>query len=426
MKVAVVGLGYVGLPLLIRLSQLHFNVLGVDINSQKINKLQKGLLPFAQMEPSLPEFFRKEYTKGKLIFSTSFEKLKERDLIFVCVDTPIVGGTPKYQSLTKALGSIGNNLKKSSTVIIESTVAPNTGKNIVTPILEKQSKLKVNQDFYVATVPERIRPNHIFEQLTTLSRVIGVSDEKIMSKLKEVYSQITSGEINLTDLTTAETVKTVENSYRDVNIAFANEVALACEELGVNVWEVRKLVNKSPFHNMHEPGAGVGGHCIPKDPWLLVSSVKKHQMRLVKTARAINDNMPSHVFTLLQGALKKEGINIASAKAAILGYSYVGNSDDTRNSPTETLLKILQSKKIKYTVHDPLVKEFSNHSIVETVRGADILIFMVEHDVYKQIDYKKIAKLMKTKIIIDGRNIVDPAIVKRLKFMYKAVGNTLE
>lgn len=425
MKAAVIGLGYVGLPLAIRLSQLNFDVLGVDINIEKIRKLQKGILPFAQTEPSLQDYFSKVYKKGKLAFSSSFEKLTERDLIFICVDTPIIGKVPNYQSLTNALKSIALNLRRGSVVIIESTVAPNTCKNLVIPILQKQSKLKINQDFFVATVPERVRPNHIFEQLTTLSRVIGVSDKKIESLLKKVYSKITSGDIDFTDLTTAETVKTVENSFRDVNIAFANEVAIACEEIGVDVWKVRELVNKSPFHNMHQPGAGVGGHCIPKDPWLLASSVKVNRLNLIETARKINDNMPAHIFALAREALKEKKIKITNANFVILGYSYIGNSDDTRNSPTESLIKILKNKKVKYVVHDPHVKDFLNQSVERIVKGADMLIIMVNHDEYRQVKYKKVAEAMKTKIIIDGRNLVPAEIVKKLGFVYKGVGNII-
>jgi len=424
MKAAVIGLGYVGLPLAIRLSQLDINVLGIDINTEKIRKLQKGILPFAQEEPFLLDYFKREYKKGKISFAPTFENLNKRDMVFICVDTPIIGKVPNYKSLIGALKNVAPNLKKGSIVIVESTVAPNTCKNLVIPILEKQSKLKINQDFFVATIPERIRPNHIFEQLTSLSRVIGVSDKKSISLLKKVYSRITSGAIDFTDLTTAETVKTVENSYRDVNIAFANEVAIACEELGVDVWEVRTLVNKSPFHNMHEPGAGVGGHCIPKDPWLLVSSVKKQQMPIVKTARKINDNMPNHIFILMKKALEEKNIKVKNANIAILGYSYVGNSDDTRNSPTEALVKILREKRIKYQICDPHVKEYSNKSVFDIAKDTDAVVLMVAHDLFKKINYKKLSKIMRNKIIIDGRNFISANRVIELGFTYKCIGNS--
>lgn len=423
MRVAVIGLGYVGLPLAIRLSQLDFNVLGIDINSKKIEDLQKGVLPFANDEPFLKDYFNKEHKRNKITFSTNFENISDKDLIFINVDTPIIGKVPNYSSLISAIKSIAPKLKKKSIVIIESTVSPNTSKNFLIPTIEKYSKLKINKDFFLATVPERIRPNYIFKQLTSLSRVIGVSDKKIKPSLKRVYSQITSGEIDFTDLTTAETVKTVENSFRDVNIAFANEVAIACEEIGVNVWEVMELVNKSPLHNMHQPGAGVGGHCIPKDPWLLASSIKKQNMKLIDTSRSINDNMPKHIFKLTKEALSNSGLRIKNTKLAILGYSYVENSDDTRNSPTSIFEKILKKEKIKFEIHDPLVKEYSKRSVEDIIKGSNCLVLMVSHGAYKYLDVRKISRLMSTKIIIDGRNFFDKEKVTKAGFIYKGVGN---
>lgn len=423
MKVAVIGLGYVGLPLAIKLSQLNYDVLGIDINISKVNKLKSGHLPFAQKEPKLKEYFEEEYKKGKIVFTSSFEKVKANDVIFINVDTPILNKTPNYHSLESALKSVSKFLKNGVILIIESTVAPGTTEKFVIPQIEKHSKLKVNKGFFVATVPERIRPNHIFEQLTTLSRVIGVSDKKIEPTLNRIYSQITSGEIDFTDLTTAETVKTVENSFRDVNIAFANEVAIACEKLGVDVWKVREFVNKSPFHNMHKPGAGVGGHCIPKDPWLLASSVKSQKLKIIETAREINDNMPKHIFNLAKDTLKGVGKDITNSTLAIFGYAYVENADDIRNSPTESLVKILKAKKIRYKIHDPHVKDFSSKPFYEIAKGADCLILMVGHEFYRQFNLKKIATAMSTKIIIDGRNFIDKEKTRESGFIYKGVGD---
>ncbi|OGD87321.1 hypothetical protein A3D81_01075 [Candidatus Curtissbacteria bacterium RIFCSPHIGHO2_02_FULL_40_17] len=424
MNAAVIGLGYVGLPLSIRLAQTGFGVLGIDKDQKKIELLGKNLLPFGLREPNLLSFFKQAQVSKNLKFTSTYEEIKDVDIIFISVDTPVEKRQPDIASLLAATKSIAKHLKKNQIIVIESTVAPKTTQDLIIPLLEKLSKLKLNRDFFVAVVPERIRPNYIFKQLTTLPRVIGVSDLRIKKELRIIYSKITTGKLNFTDLATAEVVKTVENAYRDVNIAFANEIALACEDLGVDVWKIRELVNKSPWRDMHKPGSGVGGHCIPKDPWLLASSVKKHQMRLIETARSINDNMPAHIFALAEEALKEKKIKIASANLAILGYAYVGNSDDTRNSPTESLIQILKNKKVKYKVHDPYVKDFSNHSVEMTAKGADVLIIMVNHDVYKKINYKKVAKVIKTKIIIDGRNLVPAELVRKLGFVYKGVGNT--
>ncbi len=423
MKIAVVGLGYVGLPLTIRLSQLNFDVSAIDINSEKIEKLQRGILPFAQDEPRLKEYFKKEYSKEKMTFSCEFTEVRDCALVFINVDTPILDKNPNYSSLISALKSISNFLKKGSIVIIESTVAPKTTEDLVIPTIEKYSKLRINKDFFVATVPERIRPNHIFEQLTTLPRVIGVSDKSITAKLKNIYSKITSGGLDFTDVTTAEVVKVAENTYRDVNIAFANELALACEELGVNVYKIRELINKSRFHDLHMPGAGVGGHCIPKDPWLLVSSVAREELGIVIRSRQVNDSMPQHMFDLIKLALAKSGISPQNSKVAILGFSFVEDTDDSRNSPTQSLVEILRSKKIKFKIHDPFVVPYKNSKLEDVIKGSDCLVLMVAHGTYKKLDPAKFGKLMRNKIIIDGRNFFDAAKARKLGFLYKGVGN---
>ena len=423
MKVAIIGLGYIGLPLTFLLSSKKYDVIAIDKDMDKIKKLRKGVLPFARNEPLFKEYFARSLQNKNVVYTKYFEFIKETDIILVSVDTPIIGKKPNYKALDSAISQLAVNIKKKSIVVIESTLAPNTTKNFVIPTIEKLSRLKVNTDFYVAVVPERIRPGYIYKQLTSFPRVIGISSPKIKSVMRKIYKDITNGELDFVDLTTAETVKTVENTFRDVNIAFANEVAIACEEQGVNVWEVRKLINKSPFHNMLEPGAGVGGHCIPKDPWLLASSVKKHQMQLIETARSINDNMPAHIFALAEEALRKKKIKIANANLAILGYAYVGNSDDIRNSPTESLIKILKNKRVKYEVHDPVVKKYSKTTVEEILRGSNCLVLMVSHSAYKNLDLGRVSKLISTKIIIDGRNFFDKEKITKAGFLYKGVGN---
>lgn len=421
MKVSVVGLGYVGLPLAIRLTEIGFEVLAIDKDKQKIASLKIGYLPFAKEEPKLQEKLKKTSTSKKLDFSTTFSGISTSKIIFICVNTPVEKDKPNYSFLISALKSVSKYFKKGTIIIIESTVSPLTTKDLITPILEKESKMSVSKDFFVAVIPERIRPNYIFKQLTSLPRVIGISDKKIQPVLVKIYSKITSGGLDFVDTTTAEVVKTVENTYRDINIAFANEVALACEELGVNIWQVRELVNKSPFHDLHKPGSGVGGHCIPKDPILLTSSLQR-EMPLTLTARKINDFMPNHILELTKKALKQAKKEIKTARLAILGYTYVENSDDTRNSPTETLVKLLERDNINFSIHDPLVRIYKK-DIDSVIRNSDCLILMVAHSAYKKLNLKRIAKLMRSKVIIDGRNLFKKVDALKIGFIYKAIGN---
>lgn len=423
MKVSVVGLGYVGLPLAIRLSLLKYDVLGIDKNPEKVNSLKKGKLPFAKNEPKLSNYFEKSKKLKNLNFSHSFRPLKASEIIFICVDTPVKKQKPDYTSLLSAVDSISKYLNKNQIIIVESTVAPNTTKNILIPRLEKKSGVKINQDFFVAVVPERIRPNHIFQQLTTLSRVIGISSPIIRGRLTSLYNKITSGEIDFTDLTTAEVVKTVENTYRDVQIAFANEIALACENLEVDVNVVRNLVNKSPYRDMHQPGAGVGGHCIPKDPWLLMSSVKPYSLNITRGARKLNDSMPRHVFDLIIKALQEQKIDPVKSNIAILGYSYVENTDDFRDSPTIALLKLLNRYKINFQINDPEVRDYSKKPPSQIINNSDCLVLMVAHDQYRNLNLDKLAKIMRHKIIIDGRNFFNRVYAQKAGFLYKGIGN---
>lgn len=423
MKVSVVGLGYVGLPLAIRLSLLKHSVVGIDKNLGKINLLRIGKLPFAQDEPHLKEYFKKSKKQNNLKFTNSFEGLKTSEIIFVCVDTPVVAQKPDYHSLFSAIKSISKYLSASQIIVLESTIAPKTTRDLIVPTIEKNTGKKLNNDFFVAVAPERIRPNYIFKQLTTLPRIIGVSQEKIIPKLKKVYSQITSGDLDFTDLLTAEVAKTVENTYRDVQIAFVNEIALACEELGVNVWEVRRLVNKDPFKDIHRPGAGVGGHCIPKDPWLLVSSLRRAKLNLIKNARNINDSMPNHILDLLKSAIKLKGQNLKKTTVVVFGYSYVEDSDDTRNSPTQSLVELLTKNKISFKIHDPFVPQYKKIDPYQLLTKSDALVIMVKHTNYKKLNLSEIASLMRTKIIIDGRNLIDKKKAEAVGFLYKGVGN---
>ncbi len=423
MKVCVVGLGYVGLPLAIRLSEIGYQVLGIDRDRRKIGLLKKGVLPFAQKEPDLKKKFGKVIKKKKTHFSKDFLKLSSSRVVFICVDTPVSKNGPDYSSLISAIKNVSKYFKRGTIIIIESTISPLTTQDLIIPFIEKESNMKVNKDFAIAVVPERIRPNYIFKQLTTLSRVIGVSDKKIQPFLTKIYSKITSGDLDFVDTTTAEVAKTVENTYRDINIAFANEIALACEHLGVDVWKIRELVNKSPWRDMHKPGSGVGGHCIPKDPWLLSASVKNRKLKLIQTARQINDSMPNHIYELASKALREASKDITKSRLAILGYSYVENSDDSRNSPTQTLIKILEKQKIKFAIQDPYIHPYNLEKPEEIIRGTDCLIIMVAHRAYKRLKKLKFTDTMMTKIIIDGRNLINKTRAQEKGFIYKGIGN---
>jgi UDP-N-acetyl-D-mannosaminuronic acid dehydrogenase len=261
-KIGVVGLGYVGIPLCALLADKGFDVVGIDVVKERAVAVNAGRLPLKGEEPGLAELLAKAVGKGKLRATTSFAACKDRTAIFVCVDTPIdADKRPEYSKLESAIRGIGKNMPKGAMVVIESTIAPGTMTGLVARTLEKESGLALGKGFKLVHCPERVMPGRLLFNLRSYDRVIGGYDKQSIQRASAIYSTIMKGKLHPTDLTTAEIVKTAENAYRDVQIAFANEVALISEKLGADAFEVRTLVNTCPFRDMHVPGAGVGGHC---------------------------------------------------------------------------------------------------------------------------------------------------------------------
>jgi UDP-N-acetyl-D-mannosaminuronic acid dehydrogenase len=250
-------------------------------------------------------------------------------------------------------------------------------------------------------------PGKLLANLRYVSRVVGGMTPETAETMVALYRHVVEADLDPADCITAELVKTTENAYRDVNIAFANEAAMICETVGGDVWKVRELVNKSPGRNMLLPGAGVGGHCIPKDPWLLVANVDDHfEPKLIPAARAVNDRMPLHIVDLTVEALQKVGIDITDARVAVLGYAYLENSDDTRNSPSEVLVARLRNLGAKVVIHDPFVPEYQGNLAV-CLDGSNAIVIMVAHDTYRDLDLSQFrAYSDQDVILIDGRNII--------------------
>lgn len=433
-KIAVCGLGYVGLPVALLFARAGFRVFGVDRNEDKITKINQGKNTIEGKEPGLKELVKLVHGKGSFEATLDNEIYKKADVIIVAVETPVEDNhEPAYVALQSALKDIGQNLKRGALVIIESTIAPGTMEKIVKPILEQESGLAVNKGFLLANCPERLMPGHLLENIENYNRVLGGMNKKTTEIAKKLYKNIVKGEIEETDCLTAEIVKAGENTYRDVQIAFANEMALLSEAMGANVWEVRRLINNckrrgetrpEALRQMHLPGAGVGGHCIPKDSWLLIYGAKDLiEPKLIPLSRHINDFMPRHTFHLLQDAFKETHKNLEGAKIILLGYAYAGNSDDSRNTPTETILRILKKTNAEIIIQDPFVKDYKI-PIEEALKGAQALVLMTNHDQYKNLNLTKIKKLMKSKpIIVDGRNVFSKEKARKLGFVYKGIGN---
>jgi UDP-N-acetyl-D-mannosaminuronic acid dehydrogenase len=265
----------------------------------------------------------------------------------------------------------------------------------------------------------------LLHKLIKLDRVIGTEDATSRRKALNLYGRFVEGTLHPTDWISAEITKTAENAYRDVQIAFANEIALICEELGANAYRVRELVNTCPGRDMLIPGAGVGGHCIPKDPWLLVSPVIHQKPILIPSAREVNDYMPIRMAQLVEEAMREAGRRIRGAQVAVLGFAYRENTDDARNSPAIPLVRELRRRGADVTIHDPFARSTRGFTVTRdlrtTLKGADCLALVTAHDAYRRLDLKKVRRWMRHRAIVDGRNFFDGAAVKR-RFAYRAIG----
>lgn len=425
-QVVVIGLGYVGLPVACLFADVGFSVIGLDLDSDKVSKISRGICPIEGKEPELPELLTRVVKEGKLGVTNDYSICKESQIVLIAVETPVDPSThkPAYQALKSALTDLGKNFSPGTLVIVESTIAPGTMSELVQPILEKNSGLQVNQDFYLVNCPERVMPGKLLKNMRSIPRVVGGSNKEAANLAIRFYKYVVNADLDPVDCITAEIVKTVENTYRDVQIAFANEVALIYEEMGADAWQVRKLVNKSPGHYMLFPGSGVGGHCIPKDPWLLIANVKRGiKPRLIPTAREINEYMPIHVANLTIEALEQAGVKISESRVAVLGYSYLENTDDTRNSPSAVLVSKLKELGVEIRIHDPFVKDYQGE-LKNIIRECDAMIIMVAHDEYHELNLNNLRDLMSHPILIDGRNVFDPIIVKSMGWLYWGVGIT--
>ncbi len=419
------GLGYVGLAVACAFARAGFRVWGVDRDRTRVAQIEEGLCPIGGREPGLAKLLMKVTKAGKLKVGTDYAGCRETNVALVAVETPIdsVSKKPSYQALQAALDALGANLRRGTLVIIESTIAPRTMEKVVEPLLEETSGLKADDDFYLAYCPERVMPGKLLANLENCNRVIGGMSLEAAHLARELYRHIVKADLDLTDCLTAELVKTAENAYRDVQIAFANEIALLCENVGADVYEVRELVNKSPHRAMHMPGAGVGGHCTPKDPWLLVHGAEgRLEARLIPTARAINDSMPFHVAELAEDGLAEAGRAVKGAKIAVLGYAYLENVSDARNAPTIALVDRLQALGARVSLHDPHFVEY-NIGLREAIVGSDCVILMVAHDEYRAIDLADLKEWLATPVLIDGRDVFDRETARDLGFIYRGVGN---
>jgi len=408
MNICILGLGYIGLPTSLLLANAGNKVLGVDINSNIVEKLNRNELPFK--EPGLDELFK----KAKNNFQAS-SSVQSSDAYIISVPTPLESEMKMadLDAVKSASSAISKVIKEGQIVILESTVPPGTSEHLILPILREKGV----KNIYYAHCPERAIPGKTLHEMIHNDRIIGGLDKESTEKVKNLYSSFVQGNIFLTDTKTAEFVKLMENTFRDINIALANEFSLLAEEAHINVWEAINLANKHPRVNILKPGPGVGGHCIAIDPMFLAE--KSSKARIVTLAREINSGMPVHVVKMIHKMIK----DVKNPTITLLGLAYKGNVDDIRESSTFKIKRIAENEGISVKLYDPLVQNYPENSstLEEAIKNSDCLVLITDHDAFKEIDPKKL--LMRHKNLIDARNILDHNLWKKNGYQIKVLGD---
>ena len=417
--ICVLGLGYIGLPTAAMFATHGYEVLGVDINDNVISALQKGEVHID--EPGLKTLFRGAINSGNLKVHS---KPARSDVFIIAVPTPITDKKEADLSyVVSAAKSITPYLERGNLVILEATSPPKTTLDLVLPILE-ESGFRGGKDFYLAYSPERVLPGKILHELVHNSRVIGGMDSESAEIGRELYRSFVEGDIIMTDTTTAEMVKLMENTYRDINIAAANEFAKLAVEFNVDVWEAIEIANLHPRVNILKPGPGVGGHCISVDPWFFVEKAPG-VTNLIKQARLTNDNQPDYVLRQLQ---KDQG-DLNKKTFAVLGITYKPDVDDIRESPALVICYKIQEAGGNVKAFDPYLTDnlhelpFLEKRLSKTLSGCNGILLLVDHHEFFDLDPKEIADQVGSKYIFDTRNVINKAAWEEEGFLVRVLGD---
>ena len=451
-KIGVIGMGYVGIPAaaLFADSSQFGHVYGFQRDSPssgyKIAMLNRGESPLKGEEPGLEDLLKKVVGAKKFECTSDFSKIAELDAVTLSIQTPFKNKDdliPDFSALDEGIRNVGRHLRPGMLVVLESTITPGTTIGPARAMLEEESGLIAGVDFALAHAPERVMVGRLIRNIREHDRVVGGIDPASTARAAELYSPVlTVGKVIPMTATAAEVTKTAENTFRDLQIAAANELALYCEAMGVNFYDVRagidSLKGEGITRAMLWPGAGVGGHCLTKDTYHLERGVQQlgkdildypeKEPSLFVLARTINDFMPRHMLRLTSDGLARAGTPTRGAKIALLGWAFLANSDDTRNTPSEPFRDYLIATGATVTVHDPYIRHAPGLSLTpspeEAIRGADAVVVFAGHRQYRSLDPRQ-AKVLTGKnhpVIVDGRNIIDPDAWIGAGFIYKGIG----
>jgi len=418
--VCVIGLGYVGLPLAVRAKERGYEVIGFELDDKKVELINKKISPIEDdyLSKNLPIFPFKA--------TSDVKEIKKADIVLICVPTPVDEFyNPNLAPVRGASEMVAKNLKKGALVVLESTVNPGVSEEVVRPIFEAHGH-KIGSDVFIAHCPERINPGDPRWNVTNIPRVVGAFTPKGLDKAKKFYESIVDGEIRpMKHIREAEACKVVENSFRDINIAFVNELAKSFDALGIDVKDVIDGASTKPFAYMpHYPACGIGGHCIPVDPYYLIERAKQagFDHKFLKTSRAINNSMPAYTVELLQDKLNEVKMPLNGTNVGILGIAYKANVDDDRESPYYGIVKALKKHKAVIHSFDPHIKEKSTIKTLEAIlKKSDAIILVTNHREFEVLT-GELLKKHGVKVIIDGKNFLNKDEIKENGVIYKGIG----
>ena len=450
-NIGVVGMGYVGIPAAVLFADApeFESVIGFQRDSPssgyKIGMLNRGESPLKGEEPGLEDLLGKVVGAGKFRCTSDFSEVAACDAVTLAIQTPFLDPKdliPDFSALTEGLRAVGRHLSEGTLVVLESTVTPGTTERMAREILEGESGLVAGEDFALAHAPERVMVGRLLKNIREHDRIVGGIDEVSTARAVELYTPVlTAGTVIPMSATAAEVTKTAENTFRDLQIAAVNQLALYCEAMGINVYDVRagvaSLKGEGITRAILWPGAGVGGHCLTKDSWHLERGAQvlggdlwypHGEESIFGVARKINEFMPRHMVHLTVEGLGRAGKSPEGANVALLGWAFIQNSDDTRNTPAEPYLAAMEEAGATVRVHDPFVDNYPgievSHDLDATLAGADAVVIFTGHHHYLALDPARVKELSGREhpVIVDGRNVVDPDAFIRAGFIYKGIG----
>ncbi len=431
LRVCVIGIGRIGLPTALSFAKSGLSTIGVDINENLVQNVNSGKFPLKD-EPGYEEIFDDVIKNKKFSATTKIEDaVSNSDLILLSLPTPMdENNIPDYSALRNVGSQLSDILSPNSLVIVESTIEPGFIEDEMVSLISKSGKLQVEENFFIGVCPENANPGEILHDFTNLPRLVGGINSQITKIIKSIYEFVFSVElVEMPNCKTANAVKLTTNVFRDINIAFVSELSLMFEKLGIDTNQVLEAAKKKYNFQVHYPGSGVGGPCLPINSYQLLNTARRtgSNLSIIESGRKINEKMPDHVITLTSDAFKESGKSIQNSDILILGISYKPDVKDIQLTPAEEIIKKLQNLGAKIKIYDPYFSSKNvfglnvENNIENIITNVDAAIIVTAHSEFKKLELSLFTK-MKTPILIDTRGIIEPHDAKQQKIIFRGLG----